>query len=73
MESMKLQSDQLLDEVYLVARGFNLGALGIGLKLYVDPAGLRRKGQLRFAADNKVNGSERIVSQLGSSVVGTVV
>ncbi|KAF7958935.1 hypothetical protein EAE96_002461 [Botrytis aclada] len=54
MESMKLQPDKLVDEVYLIARVFNLGASGIGFKLYVDPAGLRRKGQLRFAADKYV-------------------
>lgn len=54
MESMKLQSDELVNEVYLVARVFNLGASGIGFKLYVDPAGLRRRGQLKFAADKYV-------------------
>ncbi|KAF7949568.1 uncharacterized protein EAE97_003077 [Botrytis byssoidea] len=54
MESMKLQSDQLVNEVYLVARVFNLGASGMGYKLYVDPAGLRRKGQLKFTADKYI-------------------
>ncbi|TGO31378.1 hypothetical protein BPAE_0001g02500 [Botrytis paeoniae] len=54
MESMKLQSDQPVNDVYLVARVSNLGASGIGFKLYVDPAGLRRRGQLRFAADKYI-------------------
>ncbi|KAF5878202.1 uncharacterized protein Bfra_000367 [Botrytis fragariae] len=54
MESMKLQSDQPVNEVCLVARVFNLGASGMGFKLYVDPAGLRRKGQLKFTADKYV-------------------
>ncbi|TGO71885.1 hypothetical protein BELL_0517g00020 [Botrytis elliptica] len=54
MESMRLQAEQPLKEVYLIARVFNLGASGMGYKLYVDPAGLRRKGQLRFAADKYV-------------------
>ncbi|TGO13902.1 hypothetical protein BTUL_0061g00190 [Botrytis tulipae] len=54
MESMKLQPDQLVSEVYLVSRVFNLGASGMGFKLYVDPAGLRRKGQLKFTADKYV-------------------
>ncbi|TGO51966.1 hypothetical protein BOTNAR_0339g00020 [Botryotinia narcissicola] len=54
MESMKLQSDQIVHEVYLVARVFNLGASGTGYKLYVDPAGLRRKGQLKFTADKYI-------------------
>ncbi|TEY73343.1 hypothetical protein BOTCAL_0079g00080 [Botryotinia calthae] len=54
MESMKLQSDELVNEVYLVARVFNLGASGMGFKLYVDPAGLRRRHQLKFAADKYV-------------------
>ncbi|KAI9641118.1 hypothetical protein NHQ30_010548 [Ciborinia camelliae] len=54
MENMKLQAHQSLNEVYLIARVFKLGASGMGFKLYVDPAELRRKGQLRFTADKYV-------------------
>ncbi|TGO32803.1 hypothetical protein BHYA_0288g00120 [Botrytis hyacinthi] len=54
MESMRIQAKQPLKEVYLIARVFNLGASGMGYKLYVDPARLRRKGQLKFTADKSV-------------------
>jgi hypothetical protein len=39
------------DEIYLIARVFNLGLKGMGLKLYLDPASLKRKHKLLFKAD----------------------
>jgi len=37
-----------VDAIYLIARVFNLGHAGMGLKLYLDPANLSRKGELVF-------------------------
>ncbi|ESZ98908.1 hypothetical protein SBOR_0766 [Sclerotinia borealis F-4128] len=54
MENLKLQDNQSLSEVYLIARVFKLGARGMGFKLYLDPADLRRKGQLKFTSDKYI-------------------
>lgn len=51
MESMKLQILKPANEIYMIARVFKLGGSGMGLKLYVDPAGLRSNGALKFTAD----------------------
>lgn len=51
---MKLPANQPLGEGYLIARVFNLGAPDMGFKLYVNPAELRRRGKLRFMADEYV-------------------
>jgi hypothetical protein len=51
MELMQLSGTSPSDEVYLIARVFQLGDSGMGLKLYVDPATLRRDKELRFRAD----------------------
>lgn len=51
MEGKILPEQGAADEVYLIARVFSLGLNGMGLKLYVDPAKLRRKGQLIVRPD----------------------
>ena len=51
MEMKQIPADSSTDEVYLIARVFGLGPAGMGLKLYVDPARLRRTGELTFTAD----------------------
>ncbi|KAF2187478.1 hypothetical protein K469DRAFT_749209 [Zopfia rhizophila CBS 207.26] len=48
MESMILPEDGVSENVYLVARVFNLGLPEMGLKLYLDPASLRRDRRLLF-------------------------
>lgn len=55
MDRMRVQLGSLKRaEIYLIARVFALGDYGIGLKLYVDPATLRRNGELYFKADKYV-------------------
>ena len=51
MERMQLLDNSPSDEVYLIARVFDLGASGMGLKLYLDPATLRRTEHLKFVAE----------------------
>jgi hypothetical protein len=51
MEHKMLPDDAAAAEIYLIARVFNLGRSGMGLKLYVDPARLRRDGTLAFKTD----------------------
>jgi hypothetical protein len=51
MEEKILPEQGAADAVYLIARAFNLGLIGMGLKLYMDPAKLRRKGELVFRSD----------------------
>jgi hypothetical protein len=51
IEEKILPEQGAADEVYLIARVFNLGLIGMGLKLYMDPANLRRKGKLVFRSD----------------------
>jgi hypothetical protein len=40
-----------VNAVYLLMRVFNLGRAGMGFKLYLDPADMRRKGGLIFRSD----------------------
>jgi hypothetical protein len=53
----ELMNDMILpgtldqDEIYLIARVFKLGTGGMGLRLYVDPAGLHIEGELLFKSD----------------------
>jgi hypothetical protein len=54
MEEMRLVDGQPADRVYMIARVFNLGSSGMGLKLYLDPATLRANGELEFRADKYV-------------------
>jgi len=51
MEDTILPEQGTADAVYLIARVFNLGLAGMGLKLYIDPANLKRKGELVFRSD----------------------
>ena len=53
METTSLPEHDIadVDAVYLIARVFNLGLAGMGLKLYMDPANLRRKGKVVFRTD----------------------
>ncbi|KAF2188895.1 hypothetical protein K469DRAFT_748131 [Zopfia rhizophila CBS 207.26] len=51
MERTQLDNDAPSDEIYLIARVFWLGDSGMGLKLYVDPATLRRDRELYFMTD----------------------
>lgn len=51
MEDMKLTGGSASDKVYLIARVFNLGHSGMGLKFYLDPVKLRSDGELQFRAD----------------------
>jgi hypothetical protein len=50
MENLQLE-EEASDGIYLIARVYNLGASGIGLKLYLDPATLRKQDRLKFKAD----------------------
>jgi hypothetical protein len=50
MERMQL-NEESSENIYLVARVFTLGTSGTGLKLYVDPATLRKQERLKFKAD----------------------
>jgi hypothetical protein len=51
MEEMKLNEAGVANRIYLIARVYALGTSGMGLKLYLDPANLRRERQLQFKAD----------------------
>lgn len=51
MESMRLDETSSFNEIYLIARVFSLGNWGMGLKLYLDPAVLRKERKLEFRAD----------------------
>jgi hypothetical protein len=48
MESMELDADHPENNIYIIARVYQLGVSGMGLKLYMDPARLRRTGELKF-------------------------
>jgi hypothetical protein len=51
MEGMALPEEGASGKVYLIARVFNLGLEGMGLKLYLDPAKHRSEGNLIFRSD----------------------
>jgi hypothetical protein len=51
MENMKLCEDRSSSDIYLIARVYSLGDSRMGLKLYLDPANLRRERQLVFRAE----------------------
>ncbi|KAF1985760.1 hypothetical protein K402DRAFT_100065 [Aulographum hederae CBS 113979] len=51
MERMRPTATVASDEIYIVARVFQLGHSGMGWKLYLDPAELRRRRELSFKAD----------------------
>ena len=51
MEGMQLTGIEPSDEIYLIARVFQLGCPKMGLRLLLDPASLRRTGDLDFKAD----------------------
>jgi hypothetical protein len=51
MERMQLPETGHSDEVYMIARVFGLGGSRMGLRLYIDPATLRRRQELKFVAD----------------------
>jgi hypothetical protein len=40
--------DSVVGDIVLVVRAFRLGGTGMGLKLFLDPAKLQRRGELRF-------------------------
>jgi hypothetical protein len=48
MECMKLRESISANSIYIIARVYALGNSGMGLKLYLDPATLKRDGQLDF-------------------------
>jgi hypothetical protein len=51
MGEMELVNSAPSDKVYLIARVFSLSDSGMGLKLYMDPATLKKQGMLFFKAD----------------------
>ena len=40
------------DHVYMILRLFRLGAMDMGLKIYIDPESLRRDGALVFTPES---------------------
>ncbi|KAF2421213.1 hypothetical protein EJ08DRAFT_738278 [Tothia fuscella] len=54
MQDMTITGDGPANEVYLVARVFNLGQTGVGLMLYLDPAKWQSTGELHFRTDKYV-------------------
>lgn len=50
MRRMALDPTKPATEIYIILRVFNLGQDNIGMRLYVDPATMKRNGQLKFDA-----------------------
>lgn len=48
---MKL-GDQASAEVYIILRVFNLDKDKIDMRLYVDPAGMKERGELQFTSES---------------------
>ena len=48
---MKL-GEQAATEVYIILRVFNLDNDGIGMRLYVDPAGMEERSELVFTSES---------------------
>lgn len=48
MRSMALDPSKPATNIYIILRVFNLGQDNIGMRLYVDPATMKREGQLLF-------------------------
>jgi len=51
MERMQLSRNSSADDVYMFVRVFKLGNGQAGLKIFLDPATLRRNGELNITAD----------------------
>jgi hypothetical protein len=51
LESMQLSENTPADEVYMFVRVFKLSHAQPGLKIYLDPATLRRNEELQFRSD----------------------
>ncbi|KAF2667223.1 hypothetical protein BT63DRAFT_481662 [Microthyrium microscopicum] len=51
MEKLELSEDRIDGEIYLIVRVFSSGETRMGLKLYLDPATLRKKHELTFVSD----------------------
>jgi hypothetical protein len=54
MEDMKLSEGISANRIYLIARVYALGNSGMGLKLYLDPATLKRERQLDFRTEKYI-------------------
>jgi len=52
MQSMHGPDDVTKKEVYIIIRVYNLGQANMGVRLYVDPEGLRQRGELNFTAES---------------------
>jgi hypothetical protein len=46
----ELQDSASAGEIVLIVRAFRLGGTGMGLKLFLDPAKLQRRRELKFVA-----------------------
>lgn len=44
-------ADRQTQNLYVIFRVFNLGGDSVGLKVLVDPEGMRQRGELTFTAD----------------------
>jgi hypothetical protein len=51
---MKLRGGMPANSIYIIARVYALGNSGMGLKLYLDPATLKRDGQLDFRVEKYI-------------------
>ena len=52
MERMKLSEESSAPEVYLILRVFNLDKNNIDMAVYVDPEGMRARGDLVFIPES---------------------
>lgn len=48
----RAEAGQQLDCVYVIFRVYNLGRDSIGVRVLVDPEGLRQRGGLQFTAES---------------------
>lgn len=46
------ESRQQFDQVYVIFRVYNLGLDSIGVRVLVDPEGMRQRNEVSFTADS---------------------
>jgi hypothetical protein len=64
MESMILTEGQTSSRIYIILRVFDLDKETIGMRLYVDPANMERRGELRIT---QMSGGSFSVQDIGGS------
>jgi hypothetical protein len=52
MKRMTLEPQRVASEIYIIFRVFSLDRKNMGVRIYLDPEGLRREGSLDFISES---------------------